>query len=250
MEIANEIKKYLVELSFIICGTLIMAIGTGLFLVPNKLSTGGFAGIATVFYYLFNLPVGKITFLLNIPLFIFSVFKLGKKFLLKALSGTLFLSIFIDIFERLEPMTHDKILACLYGGILVGIGTAIILKTNASTGGSDLLSQIIRRYKKEIPSGTLIVIADTIVVGLNVIVFRQIEIALYSAIAIFIMGKVIDIFLEGIYFTKAVFIISEKHEEIGKKIALELARGTTGIYAKGMYTNKDKMILLCVIRKK
>lgn len=139
-------------------------------------------------------------------------------------------------------------MACIYGGILVGIGTAIILKANASTGGSDLLSQIIRKYKPDLRSGTIIVLVDTIVVGLNVLVFRQIEIALYSAIAIYVMGKVIDIFLEGIYFTKMVYIISEKYKEIAQKVTTEVERGTTGIYAKGMYTNEDKMLLLCVVR--
>ena len=135
-------------------------------------------------------------------------------------------------------------------GILVGIGPAIILKANAATGGSDLLSYIIRKYKPELRSSTLIIIIDTIVVGLNVIVFNQVEIALYSAIAIYIMGKAIDILLEGIYFTKMVYIISEKYNEIAKKITEEVQRGTTGIYAKGMYTNSEKMLLLCVARKK
>lgn len=110
-----------------------------------------------------------------------------------------------------------------------------------------MLAQIIRKYKPDLRSGTLIVIVDAIVVGLNVIVFKQIEIALYSAISIYIMGKAIDIFLEGIYFTKMIYIISDKYSEIAEKITVEVERGTTGIYAKGMYTNKDKMLLLCVV---
>ena len=137
----------------------------------------------------------------------------------------------------------------MYGGILVGSGSAIVLKANASTGGSDLVSQIAKKYRNEIRSSTVIIIVDTIVVGLNVIVFRQIEIALYSAIAIFIMGKAIDVILEGIYFSKMVYIISDKYSKIAEKITEKAQRGTTGIYAKGMYTNKDKMLLLCVVRK-
>lgn len=113
-----------------------------------------------------------------------------------------------------------------------------------------MLSQIIRKYKKDIRSSTIIIIADTIVVGLNVIVFRQIEIALYSAIAIYIMGKAIDILLEGIYFSKMVYIISDKYQVIAEKIVADVQRGTTGLYAKGMYTNKEKMLLMCVVRKK
>ncbi len=146
------LKDVFLEVVQIICGTAIMAMGTGLFLIPNKLSTGGFSGIATVIYYLLNFPVGMVMFLLNIPVFIFAFFKFGKKFVFRAIFGTVALSFFIDIFEKIEPLTEDKILACLYGGILVGIGTAIILKVNASTGGSDLLSQIIKKYKPDMRS--------------------------------------------------------------------------------------------------
>ena len=240
------IKKNIMELIQIIFGTCIMGLGTGTFLVPNKLSTGGFSGIATIFYYLWNLPVGTMMLLLNVPLFIFAFLKNGKKFFFRAVLGTFLLSVFIDLFGRLSPLTEDRILACLYGGILVGVGTAIILRANASTGGSDLLSQIIRKYKPELRSGTLIVITDAIIVILNIIVFKQIEIGLYSTLAIYIMGKVIDIFLEGIYFTKIIYIISDKYVEITEKITVEVKRGTTGIYAKGMYTNNEKMVLLCV----
>ncbi|MBR6034403.1 MAG: YitT family protein [Clostridia bacterium] len=240
------LKKNFLEIIQIICGTVVMAMGIGLFLIPNKLSTGGFSGIATIIYYIFKLPVGTVTFVLNIPIFIYAFIKLGKKTVLRALFGTLCLSIFIDLFESIGPLTEDKILACLYGGILVGIGTAIILKANASTGGSDLLSQIIKKNKPDIRSGTAIVIFDTIVVGINAIVFSKIEIALYSAIAIFIMGKAIDVLLEGIYFTKVIYVVSDRYKEIANRIENEVSRGITGIYAKGMYTNKDKMLLLCV----
>ena len=242
-----NIKKAYIDFIQIICGTGIMALGVALFLVPNKLSTGGFSGIATIFYYLFNLPVGTSMFVLNVPLFIISFFKLGKSTFIKGIIGTFFLAIFIDLLEKMLPLTNDRFLACIYGGILVGAGTSFILKANASTGGSDLLSQIIRKYKPDVKNGTIIVITDTIIVTLNVLIFREIEIALYSAIAIFIMGKTIDIFLEGIYFTKTVYIVSDKYNEIASEIGNKVHRGTTGLYAKGMYTNEEKMLLLCVV---
>ena len=224
-----------------------MAMGVALFLVPNKLSTGGFSGISTIFYHLFNVPVGTTMLMLNVPLFIISFFKLGKEIFTKAVVGTLFLSFFLNLFEKVELLTSDRLLACIYGGILIGIGTAFILKANASTGGSDLLAYLIKKQKPDIKNGTIIVIADAIVVTLNVLVFKEIEIALYSAIAIFIMGKTIDIFLEGIYFSKIVYIVSDKYKEIASEIASKVQRGTTGLYAKGMYTNEEKMLLICVV---
>ncbi len=124
-------------------------------------------------------------------------------------------------------------------------GTAILLKANSSTGGTDLASYIVREYKPTISLSRSIFIIDTIIVTLNVIFLREIEIGLYSAIAIYVMGKVIDILFEGIYFTKLLLIISDKNEEIAKEIGDKIKRGTTGLFGKGMYTNEDKLVLMC-----
>ena len=245
-EINIFLKKWTKEILYLTVGCIIMAIGISLFLLPNQLSTGGFAGISTIIYYLFNLPLGVTMLCLNIPLFIMAYVKVGKETTIKGLIGTVLLSFFIDIFDKIKPLTTDRLLACIYGGILVGIGTAIILKANASTGGTDMLSYIIRSYRSTYRPGNLIVIVDGIIVILNVIVFKQIEIGLYSAIAIYIMGKMIDVIFEGIYFTKNMFIVSNKYKEIAEEIGKKLDRGTTGIYAKGMYTKEKKMMLWCV----
>lgn len=245
-EINTLLKKWTKEILYLTVGCIIMAIGTSLFLLPNQLSSGGFAGISTIIYYLFNLPLGVTMLCLNIPLFIMAYVKVGKETTIKGLIGTVFLSFFIDIFDKIKPLTTDRLLACIYGGIFVGIGTAIILKANASTGGTDMLSYIIRSYRSTYRPGNLIVIVDGIIVILNVIVFKQIEIGLYSAIAIYIMGKMIDVIFEGIYFTKNMFIVSNKYREIAEEIGKKLDRGTTGIYAKGMYTKEKKMMLWCV----
>lgn len=124
-------------------------------------------------------------------------------------------------------------------------GTAIILKVNSSTGGTDLISYITREYRPTISMSKVIIILDTIIVSLNVFFFREIEIGLYSAIAIYLMGKMIDILFEGIYFTKLLLIISDKNEEIAKEIGEKIKRGTTGLFGRGMYTNEDKLVLMC-----
>ena len=240
------IKKYLKEGIEIILGCALMALGTSLFLLPNQLSSGGFAGIATIIYYLFNLPLGTTMLILNIPLIILTIIKVGKETAIKGVIGTIVLSTFIDIFETFNPLTEDRLLACIYGGILIGLGTAIVLKANASTGGTDLLTYIIRAYKPHFKASNLIVMVDISIVFLNVLFFREIEIGLYSAIAIYLSGKMIDIVFEGIYFTKTMFIVSNKYKEIAQEIGQKLDRGSTAIYAKGMYTRERKMILWCV----
>ena len=241
----KETKKFIIEILETLAGATIMAFATAFFLLPNKLSSGGFAGVATILYYLFKLPMGKTILTFNIPLFLFSAYKLGKGFLTKSLIGTLTYSFMLDIFDKLTPLTNDRFLACIYGGIVIGIGTAFILKANASTGGSDLISAIVRKYNPNIRMGYVITIIDAIIVGLNIIAFRQIEIGLYSAIAIYLMGKMIDIVFEGVYFTKLIFIISNKSEEIAQGISEKVNKGTTGLYGKGMYYNESKTILMC-----
>lgn len=184
--------------------------------------------------------------LLNIPLFIISFIKNGKSFFINALIGTSLLSLFLNIFDNLKPLTDDRFLGCIYGGIIAGIGTAIILKANASTGGTDLLTQIVKSFKPNVRISNLLVILDTIIVLLNVLFFKELEVGLYSAITIYIMGKMLDIFFEGIDFAKIVYIISPKYEDIASLIGSRIKRGSTSLNGKGMYKKDEKNVLMCV----
>ena len=240
-----NIPLFIKECLGTLLGSFIMAAGTSLFLLPNQLSSGGVAGIATITYYLFNIPMGTVILAINIPLFALAVYKLGKVFFIKSMIGTISFSIFIDLIDQIPALTSDRFLACIYGGIIIGFGTAIILKANSSTGGSDLVSFIAKAYKPTLRTSNIIIIIDIVIVTLNVIFFREIEIGLYSAIAIYLMGKIIDIIFEGIYFTKLIFIISNKNEKIAKEIGETIKRGTTGLLGKGMYTQKEKLVLMC-----
>lgn len=234
----------------IIVGTMLMSISTANFLLPNKLSTGGFSGIATIIYYLLKYPAGNVIIILNVPLLFIAFFRINKGLFFKSIVGTIILSLGIDFFIKFGNVTHDRFLACVCGGIIMGCGTAIILKAGASTGGTDLLAYIIRSFNKKYRSSRLILIADTIIIAMNIIVFKEIEIGLYSVIAIYLMGKMIDIVFEGFYFTKIMFIISDKYEEISTIIGDKVKRGTTGIYSKGMYSGNEKVILFCVASRK
>jgi uncharacterized membrane-anchored protein YitT (DUF2179 family) len=242
-------RDFISDFFRIAIGTIIMAAGLELFLIPNQLSTGGFSGIAIIIYYILKVPVGTTILLLNIPLFIIAYFKVGKEFFAKAVIGTIFLSIFLNAFEKINPITEDRFLAFLYGSVIVGIGTAMVLKVNGSTGGTDLLANIIRSFKPHLKTGSLIVALDTIIIIANTFFFKDIEVGLYSALAIYILGKILDIFFEGINFTKMLIIISPKWEEISKKINEELRRGTTALYGEGMYTKEEKKLLLCIMSR-
>ena len=240
------------DIIFSIIGCIFISAGIVFFLLPLKISAGGFSGIATITYYLFNLKLGTVIWILNIPLLIIGFFRIGKYFFLKTMFATWFLSFCMDFFESLNIFLNieDILLSAIYGGVIIGIGTTCIFKANNSTGGTELLIQIILSYKDNIKVSKLLIIIDSIIVGLNLIVFKQIEIGLYSFIVIFLNSKIVDLFIEGVNFTKVVYIISDKTMEISNKILKELDRGATGIYGKGMYKNKDKLILMCVIKKR
>ena len=248
--IFENFSKFIKEYIYIIFGTLLMAFATGSILLPNQLSTGGFSGISTILYYLFKFPVGSTMLILNIPLFLIAFFKINKKLFAKSIIGAVLLSIFIDLFESIGPIITDRFLACIYGGIITGVGTAIILKANASTGGTDLLAHVIRAFNNKFRSSRVIIFADIIIILLNIVFFWKIEIGLYSVIAIYLMGKMIDLVFEGFYFTKVMFIVSDKYEEIARKVGTRVKRGSTGIYAKGMYSKTDKIMLFCVGSRK
>ena len=241
----EKIKKSIIDIIGTIVGSAIMAVGVSSFLLPNQLSSGGFSGVATITYYLLKIPMGAMIMALNIPLFLFAGYRLGKEFFIKSLIGTFSLSIFIDILDRYPPITTDRFLACIYGGVIIGIGTAIILKVDSSTGGTELIANIIKTYNPYISMSKYLTIIDVIIIALNVIFFKHIEIGLYSAIAIYLYGQMIDIIFEGVHYTKLLFIISDKNDQISKVISDKVKRGVTGLYGKGMYRDKDKLVLIC-----
>ena len=246
----TKIEKVFLELGGTILGSLIMAFGVASFLLPNQLSSGGVSGITTIIYYLLNIPMGSMIILINLPLFIFAAYRIGKEFFVKSLIGTVSLSLFIDILDKYPPVTTDRFLASIYGGVIIGIGTAIILKVGSSTGGTELVTNLIKTYNPYISMSRYLTIIDIVIVTLNVIFLGQIEIGLYSAIAIYLYGKMVDIIFEGIYFTKLLFIISDKNQEISDAIVNEVKRGVTGLYGKGMYKDKEKLILICAASRR
>lgn len=244
-----SVFKFFNEIILIIIGCLFASFGTSNFLLPNLLSSGGFAGIATITYYLFDIPMGNMIMILNVPIFLIAYKKFGIKFILKTFFATILYSKFIDILENFGSFTNDRLLASIYGGLFIGIGLALVFKANTSTGGTDLIAQIVQNYKVNIKISKIIILIDIVVVISNLIIFREFEIGLYSAITILIIGKMIDIIFEGINFCKIIYIISDKHDEIIEKINTEINKGATALYARGSYSKKNTMVIMCVTKR-
>lgn len=234
----------------IIIGCALAGFGTANFLLPNQISSGGFAGIATIIYYFFNIKMGTTIIILNLPIFIIGYIKFGKTFILKTIFATFLYSKFIDLFSMLDFGTEDRFLASIYGGILIGIGLALVFKADSSTGGTDLIAYIAQDYNINVKMSKIIVFIDIFVVIANLIAFKEIEIGLYSAITIYISGKMIDVVFEGINFSKIIYIISDHHEEIMEIINKEIKKGATALYGRGSFTGKNRMVIMCVSKRR
>jgi len=242
-------KKDLLDYGMIIVGSLIMAVGLMLFLIPNKVSAGGVSGISTILFHMFNWPAGITMLALNIPLFIIGVKIFGRKFGMKTLWGIIWISLFTDLLGvvlKLPPVTNDPLLATVYGGLLLGGGLGIIMKGRGTTGGSDIIARILNKYF-HFSLGISFMIIDTVIIIAMGIIFKNVELILFCLIALAISSKVVDMFIEGLTSERAITIMSKNWEAIANRIMDEVNRGVTGLDSVGMHTNSEKKTLYCVV---
>ena len=233
-------------------GSLIVAIGLNLFIVPARIAPGGVSGISTVIYHLSGISVGILIFALNIPIFILGFFNFGKKFVLWSIYGTFALSAFayaLDFVPFFNPITEDLLLASVFGGAMFGLGIGIVIRAGASTGGTDIVAKAIFNKFPAISMGQFILAVDVVVVAFAGLVFGEWEIILYSGIALYVSSIVIDAVVEGLDFAKMAYIISERNEEIGKFVLEDMKRGVTKLSGSSLYTGETRPMLMCVIKK-
>lgn len=249
----KKIYKNIFEYVLITIGCICIALAINIFLAPNTIAPGGLSGFAVILNKLTGLSVGITLLVMNIPLFFIGIMVLGKSFGVKTAYGTLVLSFFIEMFLRIIPqgylVTNDLLLASIYGGILTGIGIGIVFRVGATTGGTDLIGAILNKFIPGLSIAKLMMIFDGMVVILAGIVDKNIETALYSAIALYIIVRVADFMVEGLGYAKAFFIISKETEKIGQEIMHTLGRGVTALEGRGMYTNSKKEVMLVVVNR-
>lgn len=241
-------KDYLIDLLFIVLGSFLGSIGINMFLTHANLLSGGVAGIALIIEYKFRFQAGYLILLLNLPLFLLSFLKLNKKFTIYSLIGTLTLSISLILTHPVASILNinDKLLYCLYGGVLNGIGYGLVFSHNGSTGGFDIVSMLIRKKYSNFNIGTITFAINMLIVGLGAIIFGF-PIALYTLIAMYIQAFVLDHVVEGLSRKKMIFIITSKEKELEELITTKLGRGVTYLYGEGAYTNERKKIIYCIL---
>ena len=229
----------------IILGALIGGAAYPLFMTPNKIAPGGITGIATILNHLFHWPVGTVTLIMNIPLFLISYRAMGRIFAFRSLVATLFFTLFIDVLP-LQPMTTDPLLGALYGGVMLGAGLGLIMRGGATTGGSDMVARMVNKRFQFISTGSFLFAIDFAVVVSAGFLIGATE-ALYSLICIFLSARIMDTIIIGFSSNKACFIISSRWQEISDRIMRDMDRGVTQLTARGAYTGAERPTLLCVI---
>lgn len=247
-------KPWYMEYLLIIVGTALMATAITSCFDAAGLVTGGFSGIAilvkagTKSLYGNGIPLWVTNLVLNIPVFLLAAKIKGVAFVKKALLGDLSLTVWLAVLPAWK-LSGDFLLVALYGGLLQGVGIGLVFLGGGTTGGTDLLAAIIQNFMRHYSIAQIMQFVDGAVVLVGMYVFGG-ERALYAIIAVYLVTKVSDGIIEGLKFSKSVYIITEKPDEVSRMVMEDLDRGITGISAKGMYSGQDKLMLFCVVGKK
>ena len=243
------LKKYINDYLWFIFGSIIYAVAITLFISPNEISPGGITGIATILNYLLGLPTGFTVFILNIPILILGHCKCGKGMIVNTTVVTVITSFALTVTENIfSTFKMDKIIASIFGGILLGFSISVIMRHGATTGGVDIIAKIINRKYRHITIGKIILITDVAVVLLAVLAYGKLESALYSVVTMFSSSKVMDYMLYGSDRGKLVYIITDKPGEVASTLVKDLARGVTILDVTGGYTGEKRKMLMCSVR--
>lgn len=243
----KAIKTELKNSIMILLGLIFCTLAYNLFLIPGNIAAGGFTGIAQLVNSGTGWPIGAISLVLNVPLFLFSMKSLGLRFGIRSLIATILFSLFLDAAELRCPV-DDMWLATVYGGLFSGLGFGLILRGSATTGGTDMLASLIHRLIPFIRVSWGIFAIDGLVIIASAFVFDMTS-AMYALICTLIANIVIDFVLEGPNSAHSFFIISDKSDEIARRIMDELERGVTGLEGMGMYSQTNKRVLLCAVSR-
>lgn len=239
----------------IIIGVTLVAITLNVFYAPNNLVTGGLSGLAIIIkelgetFFDITIPLWVTNLTLNLPLLIISYKINGKGMFLKTLFAILSLSLALSITVHIPDINPDLTISIIFGGGLIGVGTGLVLRRDATTGGTSLLAAIIHRIIKYVKVTNILLVIDVIVIVIGLFVFGIIN-TMYAIVSIFITMKVVDIMIQGLHPAKAAIILSEKSEELSKALIYSMERGVTAIPSRGVYSGKSKDMLLCIMSQK
>ncbi len=247
----RKFKHFTIDFLYDLAGTFVYNVGIFCFVDAAQIAPGGMSGISIMLNYLYGLPIGTMTFLLNIPILILGWLYLGRRLVWRTLRTLIISTSMMDgVVARFLPVyTGDRLVSCIFGGALMGTGLALVFMRGSTTGGTDILSNLVKRRYPHIPIGRAILLIDCVIIAASIVVFSDLESGLYGLISLFCCTKIIDSLLYGIDRSSSVMIISDKYEEIADSIMERFHRGVTCLDAAGAYTKMQKTVLLCVCRR-
>ena len=230
-------------------GPIITALGISLFFTPNKVVSGGVSGLSTILYHIAKIPPGLSFAVINILFLLISFKVIGKEFVIKTIIGAANISLFVQIFSELPPMTNDIILASIFGSLLYGFGIGLTLLSGGSTGGTDILGRLLQHFFPHFKIGKLLLFVDAAVIMTALITFRQIDLALWGIVALFLSTFSVDWLIQKLNVSKLAFVVTEKGVDIAKKLVSTSPRGVTIIDVVGAYTMEEKTTLMCALKE-
>lgn len=241
-------RKYFIQHLMTALGCALMGIAVNSFFIPHQLLSGGISGIAVMLYYLYNLPMGIVTILINIPLFFLAYRYMDRSYPLRTIFGMLAYSFSLDFFSFLVPLApvKDILLSCIVGGTLTGIGAAFLYRVGSSSGGTDIIGAIFNKYYS-VAISTPGFIINIVLMGIAALLFG-LEPALYTLLASFITFKVANTFTDGFDYKKNIIIISNQSPAIASEIIKIVGRGVTFLHGEGAFTHQPREVLLVVAK--
>lgn len=246
----NRILSLLAAYAKIVFGAAIYAAGFQFFLYPHSIPLGGIGGIAMILNFLFQLPIGTMTIIMNIPLFLYAWRRFGTYFMVASLVGMFVSSSLVDLFSVLSiSITNQPLLACVYGGLIKGFGMGLVYSAGATAGGVDIIAKDLRRRHPYINFGTIILIMEFVVILAFALISGKYDSSMYAVITTFISGKVVDLVLYGAANSKLCYIITDNSSLIKDAIVEQMRRGVTLLNGEGAYSGKEKKVILCVIKQ-
>lgn len=234
-------------------GCAVFAVAISVFLEPPGIAPGGASGIAIIVNGMTGFPTGTAIFLINIPLLILGMFGVGREFAIKSVYATVMLSLMTNLtsylYANIPPLTTDPFLCGMAGGVLAAVGMSTVFRHGGSTGGTDIIAKLIRKKRRDVPTGKIFLAVDSMIVAASAIFSHNVDSALYAAVTLFVTTKVLDILLYGTDEAKFLVIISSEPENVAEGLLREIDCGVTYANGYGGYTGIDKKIILCAVKK-
>ena len=249
MNFKQSLKTDVKAILTILVGCAIAGMSFSFLTYPNNIVSGGLTGIGQILNLLTGLPVGVMVIVMNVPLFLVAWRSFGLRFIIYSLVGMVGSSVAIDLFSLLHiTLTNDILLAAVYGGLLKGLGYGLIFTAGGTSGGTDIMSRMLRRKYAHIQLGNISLLLDATVVVAFAIIFKRFDAAMYTIITMFVSSRVINLLLYGMANSSVCYIVTSYPHEVAKSIGDKLLRGATLLKGEGAYTGEERDVVLCAVK--